>query len=231
MDIAVEEDGTGVVEVAVGLDAEAVGRVGGDLEAVMEVDDLHDAGWTVDGPADDGDGGTRVRVSHPFGTPEEMATVVQQVAGDGGPFRDFAVRRTTSFGETEWRFRGRVDFGGGLEAFGDAGLAAALDGEPLGQTVEEIEAQLGESLSRVIQVRVTARLPGEVTSNATTTADDGARWQVAFGEGPIDLEAEGRERRRSSLVLAAVAVGAALALVVLMLLRLARRRNDPAAAV
>lgn len=223
VNVAVEEDGSGVVEVVVGLDADAVTRLGGDLEAVMELDDLRDAGWTIDGPDEDGDGITRVRISHPFGNAEEAADVFEQIAGAGGPFRDFAVHRTSSFAQTVWGFGGRIDFAGGLEALGDAGLAAELDGEPLGQSVEEIEEQLGESLNRLIAVRVSARLPGDVTSNAETTTDDGAVWQVAFGEGAVDLEAEGRDWRPSSLVLAGVAVSAALALVVLLLVRLARR--------
>jgi hypothetical protein len=123
-----------------------------------------------------------------------------------------------------------VDFAGGLEALGDQGLAAELDGEPLGQTVDEIEAQLGDSLSRLIQVRVRARLPGDVSSNATTKAENGAVWQVGFGEGTVDLNAVGTERRTSPLVPAGVAGVATLALLVLLLVRLAGRvtARDPA---
>ena len=104
-----------------------------------------------------------------------------------------------------------MDFAAGSRPCGDEGLAAELDGEPLGQSVEEIEAQLGDSLSRLIQVRVRARLPGEVTSNATTKADNGAVWQVGFGEGTVDLEATGTQRRVASLALAGVAMLCAIA--------------------
>ena len=121
------------------------------------------------------------------------------------------------------RFSGRVDFSGGLEALRAQGLPPEIDGEPLGQSVEEIEAQLGDSLSRLIQVRVRARLPGDVTSNATTKADNGAVWQVGFGEGSVDLDATGTQRRTSTLVLAGVAVVGALGLVVYLLVRLAAR--------
>ena len=230
LNVALEEDGSGVVEVVVGLDPDALERIGGDLEAVMEVDDLLDAGWQVDGPSTESDGYTRVRISRPFGNPEEAAEVFAQVAADDGPFQDFQVTRESSFAETRWRFTGRVDFTGGIESFGDEGLAAELDGQPLGQSVEEIEEQLGDSLSRLITVRVRARLPGEVSSNATTRADNGAVWQVGFGEEPVDLRAEGKERRTSVLVLAGVAALALLALVGLVLLRLARRatRGDEA---
>lgn len=223
VNVDVAEDGSGTIEVVVGLDADALSKIGGDLAAVMEVGDLEDAGWVIDGPAEESDGYTRVHLRHPFATPDEAAEVFAQIAGEDGPFQDFAVRRSTSFAETRWDFTGRVDFSGGVEAFGDQGLAAELDGEPLGQTADEIEAQLGESLSRLIQVRVRARLPGEVTSNATTKADNGAVWQVGFGEGSVDLHAESSERRVTTLVLAGVAAVCVLALVVLLLVRLAGR--------
>jgi hypothetical protein len=223
VNVDVAQDGSGTVEVVVGLDPDALNKVGGDLSAVMEVDDLVDAGWVVDGPSKESDGYTRVRISHRFGTPEEAAKVFAQIAGEDGPFQQFRVTRHKSFAETRWGFTGRVDFSGGLEAFGDEGLAAELDGEPLGQSVEEIESQLGDSLSRLIQVRVRARLPGDVTSNATTKADNGAVWQVGFGEGSVDLAAHSSQRRLPTLLLVGAAGICALALIVLLLVRLAGR--------
>lgn len=221
VNVEVEEDGSGVVEVVVGLDEDAIDRIGGDLGALLEVGDLEEAGWTVDEPALEGDGFTRVRIRHPFATPAEAAEVFDQIAAENGPFQDFQVTRETSFAETRWGFSGRVDFSGGIEAFGDEALAAELDGEPIGTSVEELEARLGDSLSRLIQVRVRARLPGEVTSNATTKAENGAVWQVGFGEGAVDLQADGHQRRLGTLLLAGTGVVCALALVVLLLVRVA----------
>lgn len=227
VNVEVAEDGSGLIEVVVGLDPDAIDKMGGDLSAVMEVGDLVDAGWVIDGPIKESDGFTRVRIRHPFGSPGEAAVVFAQIAGEDGPFQGFRVTRQQSFAETSWRFTGKVDFSGGLEAFGDQGLAAQLDGEPLGQSVEEIEAQLGDSLSRLIQVRVSARLPGDVTSNATTKADNGAVWQVGFGEGSVDLDATGHERRLSTLLLSALAVLCALGLLIVLLVRLAGRVSPP----
>lgn len=223
VNVDVREDGAGTVEVVVGLDADAITRIGGDLGAVLELDDLVDAGWTVDGPALEEDGYTRLSVSRDFGTPEEAADVFGQIAAEDGPFQDFRVTRERSFAETRYGFEGTVDFSGGLEALGDEGIAAELDGEPIGQSVEEIEAQLGESLSRLLQVRVRARLPGSVSSNATTKADNGAVWQVGFGEGTVDMEATGTERRWATLGLAGLGIVCLIALLVLLLVRLAGR--------
>jgi hypothetical protein len=231
VNVTVEEEGSGTVEVVTGLDQDAVERIGGDLAAVVELDDLRAAGWSVEGPTEDPDGYTRIWVQRRFGNPEEAAAIFDEIAGEDGPFQDFAVGRDSTFAATEWTFTGRVDFTGGIEALGDDGLAAELDGEPLGLSVEEIEDQLGDSLDRLLQVRVGVRLPGDVTSNATTKADNGAVWRVGFGGGAVEMEAEGSERRISSLVAVGIAVLLGLALLVMLLVRLAgrgRSKGSPA---
>ncbi|MGK2948512.1 MAG: hypothetical protein ACSLFP_08050 [Acidimicrobiales bacterium] len=226
VNVLLNEDGSGSVEVVVGVDPDGIERTGGDLSAVLEVDDLVDAGWTVDEPVLESDGFTRVRIRQDFADPDGAAAIFASIAGDEGPFQDFVVGRETSFARTEWTFDGRVDFTGGLEAFGDDALAAELDGEPLGQSVEEIEAQLGESLSRIIQVRVGVQLPGEVTSNATTKADNGAVWQIGFGDGELDLSAKGEETRTTTLVALGVGVACLVLLLAYALVRLAMRSTD-----
>lgn len=229
VDVEVAEDGSGSVQVVVGVDADGIDRVGGDLEAVLELGDLVDAGWEVEGPQLESDGFTRVYVRQDFANAEEAAVLFADIAGADGPFQDFAVARGSSFARTEWDVTGRIDFSGGLEAFGDAGLAAELDGEPLGQTVEEIEAQLGESLSQAIEVRVGVRLPGEVTSNATTPAVDGGEWRVGFGERTVDVAAHGEDERTSTLVAAGIGATCAALLLLYGMVRVAmhfgRRRT------
>jgi hypothetical protein len=220
VNVDVASDGSGIVEVVVGLDADAVDRVGGDAGALVDVGELEDAGWVVDGPTTEADGYTRLRIRQPFATPQEAARVFAEIAGDEGPFRDFEVRRERSFAESRVAFSGYVDFASG---FGDRGPAAQVDGEPLGDSMEEIEAQLGDSLSRLIQVRVRVRLPGDVTSNATTKADNGAVWQIGFGEGGVDLEAAGTQRRTTALVLVGVGVVGSVVLLGLLVIRLAGR--------
>jgi hypothetical protein len=223
--VAVEEDGSGIVEVVVAVDPDGIERIGGDLAAVLEVDDLVDTGWSVEDPEVERDGWTRVRFRHPFTHPAEADAIFEDIAAADGPFQDLALHHDPSFARSEWTFTGRLDFSGGLAAFGDEALTAELDGEPLGQTVEEIEAQLGEPLADVIQARVAVRLPGEVTSNAPTTLGDAEVWQTAFGDDGIDLEATGVDQRTATLV--AVGVGAACFVLLLVggLARLARRRR------
>lgn len=206
-----------------GVDPDGIEQIGGDLDAVLEVADLVDSGWDVDGPVVEGDGYTRVRFGRAFADDAQAAAIFEDIAGEDGPFQDLAVRRESSFARTAWGFSGRLDFSGGLEAFGDAGLAAELDGEPLGQSVEEIEAQLGESLGEVIEVRVAVRLPGELSSNAPAGTDEEAVWQVGFGDGTVAMEATGEERRTASLIAIGVSLTCAVLLLVYGLVRFGGR--------
>jgi hypothetical protein len=225
-------DGSGHVEVALGLDADALRRlkdldsdgVSGpkDLKALVRVSDLEAKDWVISGPELGDDGFTRMRARKAFGTPAEASTIFAELTGAKGPFR-FALTRDSSFTSTHLGFHGTVDFTGGLEAFGDAGLAKQLDGEPLGEDAKQIEKRLGAPLSRVINVRVAVRLPGTVESNAPTKADNGAVWQPRFGEGPVELRATSDVRHSAALGLIVAAGVAAFALVLLVLVRIATR--------
>lgn len=224
--VDVEDDGSGSVTVAVALDEDAVRRAGGNLAERIEVDDLVATGWTITGPREEDDGKTWIRASKPFGTPEEAALVVAEINGPDGPFRDFRITRERSFARTDWRFEGTVDFRRGLEAFSDEDLAAALEGQPLGESVEQIEERLGATLDRLIGVEVAVRLPGSISSNAPLEADNGARWQPGISDPePSHLRASGRERNTAALALAGVAVLASVLLVVWVVLTVARRRR------
>ncbi len=220
--VDVEEDGSGAVEVAAGLDDDALSRVpdldddgtsdSADLAALVRTDDLVAAGWSVDGPDPDDDGLTWVRVTKPFGTPEEADAVLAEVAGPDGPLRDLHVTRSESFGRTELAFSGTADLRGGLEAFGDAGLAAALDGEPLGEDAAAIEARIGRPLAEAVPVEITAHLAG-----------DDVTWTPRLGEGPLDMASDSTLYHWPALTLVVVAGLCLLALAVVLLDRLRRR--------
>lgn len=229
--VDVDDDGSGTVTVAVGLDPDAASRFPG-LADDLRVDDLEATGWTVTGPAVEADGFSWIRASKPFATPEDAGGVlaeIAEIAGTDAPFRDFAVTRERSFARTEYGFTGTVDFSGGLEAFGDEALTAALDGEPLGESVQAIEDRIGQAIDQAFTFRVAVGLPGEVESNAPTSASNGAVWEPRLSEGrAITLAASSEVVRTRSLVLAALAiVGAVGALTVgaVLPVRRARRRR------
>ncbi len=227
VDVELEADGSGAVLVTATLDAEALVRAGGDLGAVLALDELRADGWSVDGPTPDADGGATVRLRQPFDDPAGADEVVADLAGAGGPFEGLRVEREQSLLETRWRFEGRVDLGRDTPVPG--GSAPTVDGEPVDGTLEQLEAQLGQSLERLLRLRVGVRLPGDVDSNATTRAENGAVWQVGFGDGPIELEATGRSARTGMVALLVLGGVVLLVGLVALLIRAAGRSNARAA--
>jgi len=222
--VDVHADGGGTVDVIATVDAAALARVGGDLGAVLRLDDLRAEGWSVTGPDATGDGGQTVRLRQSFADPAGARRVFEQLAGRDGPLHGFAVTHDTSLVHRRWSFRGTVDLGGDTPI---PTVAPGPDGKDAAATIDQLQQQLGESLGRLLRLRVGVRLPGHVTSNATTKAENGAVWQVAFNGAPVHLEATG-EKTRGEVVAGAVAVGL-LVLVggVVLLVRLAGRVSTP----
>lgn len=221
--VDVDEDGSGTVEVAVGLDEEALAQVpdlddsgSGDVPDVAQlvrVDDLTASGWSVSDPSTGSDGVTWIRATRRFGTPEEAERVLAELTGDGGVLRDLQVTRSTSFGRDSYEFSGTADLSGGLEAFGDEGLAAALDGEPLGEDAAAIEQRLGRPLGEMMSMEVDVHLPGGTES----------RWSPELGGRPVSMSASSTLYHWPVFFLAAVALLCVLGLLVVLALRVARR--------
>ena len=222
--VHMDEDGSGTVEVAVGLDEAALAElpdldrsgVGdpADLTKLVRVDDLKATGWDVAAPEADG-GMTWVRATKPFGTPAEAAQILTELTGPDGGLRGFRLERHRSFGSTSYDFAGTADLSGGLEAFGDAGLAAALDGEPLGEDVTAIEQRLGQPLSEMVKLDIDVELPGTSQS-----------WSPVLGGETVAMSTSSTVYDKAVLLLAAVAVLCLLGLGVVLLVRW--RRGAPA---
>jgi hypothetical protein len=219
-------DGSGTIRVAVGLDADAARRVP-ELDKDLKVDDLRNAGWTIVGPRKEGDGRTWIRASKPFDTPADATAVVEQISGKNGPFTDFRLTRDRSFLTTKTNFTGTVDLSSGVEAFGDDQLRARLGGSSIGVDPKKLEQQLGQVLDRIFTFRVQTRLPGKVESNAPLEADQGAEWRPKLGE-KVTLVATSSALNTRQVAGAVIAVLAVVALVVVLAVRHLRRRADPA---
>lgn len=225
VDVEVAEDGSGVVTVSVQLDEDALARVPdddgdgvaspADVGALIRTDDLVAAGWTVDEPVASDGGGAVLRVSRSFGTPAEADQILGELSGSDGALHDLTVRRSTSFGRTSISFAGTADLSSGIEAFGDEGLAAALEGEPLGEDAAVIEDRIGEPLAEALTVEVTADLDGEEHA-----------WSPRLGGAPVAMRAERNILDVPVLMLAGIALAAAVALVVVLSTRLIRSRRE-----
>jgi hypothetical protein len=221
--VDVDQDGSGTVEVAVGLDEEALAEVpdlddsgsgdAPDLAQLVRVDDLTASGWAVSEPSTGSDGFTWVRATKPFGTPEQGERVLAELTGESGILRDLQVTRSSSFGSDRYRFTGTADLGGGLEAFGDQGLATALDGEPLGEDVAVMEERLGRPLAEMLSLELDVRLPGaEATS-----------WTPELGGDPVEMSTASTLYHWPVLALSAIAVLCLVALAAVLVRRSLRR--------
>lgn len=214
--IDVDDDGSGRVEVAVGLDEDAVSRVP-ELADQLEVGDLVATGWDVTGPAREGDGRTWIRASKPFASVEEAGLVLDEVTGAGGPFRDLEVRRRPSLVQDRWDLTATVDLRDGLAGFSDEALRERLDGTNVGLSDDEVAARAGRPLAEVVTFEVVASLPGRVTGDGDVV-DGRVVWRPVLGER-LELSARGTSAQEATLRWLATAGVAVAALAVIALRR------------
>lgn len=215
VEVAVDDDGSGTVTVGVGLDEEAADRIP-DLADQLRVDDLEAAGWTVTGPEADDEGTTWVRASKPFADPDEAASILDELAGPDGPFRDFSVSRSRSFAETTFTVEGVADFSDGLADFTDQQLTELL-GDGFGGNLEEIEAETGQPAAEQISVTFAADLPGAGVQEFDldpTSAE------------PQTIEAQSTSTRWATRLWALLAGLALALLVIVVVVRLVRDQRD-----
>ena len=97
VDVDVARDGSGTVTVAVGLDAEAVAKVG-DLTKALQTSDLAEAGWKVAKPQKAGVI-TWVRATKAFRSPADLGPVMSEI----GLFRSWHLKVSNGFGSTTWK--------------------------------------------------------------------------------------------------------------------------------
>jgi hypothetical protein len=166
---------------------------------------------------------TWVRASKPFGTPDEAVAVLSEVTGADGVLRDLSLERSTGFGSTSYDFAGTVDLSGGIEAFGDEGLAGALDGEPLGEDAAAIEERLGRPLADTFALDLTVAMPGSLDAGTGEASGDGVTWSPRLGDAAMALEASSQQRDTTVLALAGVAAASAVLLLFVLAFRLLRR--------
>lgn len=210
MDVAVHDDGSGLVTVSVGLDDEAL-ALAGNLGRQLRTDDLVSAGWNVTGPAREGDT-TWVRASKPFSEPSAAAAVLAEVSAPEGPFRDFTVTRSEGLLGTEHSVTGTVDLTRGPQVFSDADLAALLGGDPFGGTLEAIVAERGP-IDDLVDISVRVDLPGGDPVTTSASFSDASPTQVDVSSS----ESSTLARAGLWFLVGVVVLGAAVVVAVLVM--------------
>lgn len=220
--VDVQADGSGVVQVTAELDPAAARRLGD--PGRLQLDDLREAGWDTSEPVRDEDGSLTVVARKGFDGPDQLATLLEEVGGPDGVFRDVRLEVDDRFGSTEYRFATEVHLTGSPEQFSDPLLAGVLDGMPLGRSAEELAAA-GADDPRAITLELAVSLPGGDLSTGGEVVGRRARWAfpVTGGE-PTDDEVmvssvASRGRTGVLVGVAAVAGAGAVAAVVVGLVR------------
>ncbi|WP_208027607.1 hypothetical protein [Rhabdothermincola sediminis] len=208
VDIAVDDAGSGTVTVGIGLDDDALARVG-DLRRQLRVDDLQHTGWEISEPQEEPDGLTWVRARKAFDDPAGATAVLSELTGPDGAFRGFTVGEEAGVLGTTYRVEGTVDLTAGPEAFSDAELAAALGGDPYGGTLAAIEREEGQRVADMVEFRVNVALPNASTKSYVASFDD---------EHPTSIDASSTVNSKAAVLLVWTLVAAA-GLVALVALR------------
>ncbi len=211
VDIAVAEDGSGVVRAEVVLDAEATeGLRDLGLEATLPLSDLAQAGWEVDRPDVSPSGETTIGASKAFGDAAQLTEVMEDLTGADGVFQDFRLVRLQSFGRVDYTLDGVIDPTGGFDAFGDDELDTAL-----GRSLSAIAVSY-EASEEDVAFTLTASLPGEFQEEGSTgsisTIETGAegRWSTDLAGNRVDVALQTARRSTAAQVLRGVAVVAAV---------------------
>lgn len=179
--IEVEQDGSGTVTVTARLDEDAAGRLG-DPATALRTDDLVAAGWRVEDPAAGDDGSLTLRAVRTFGSPDQLSTVLDEVGGVDGVFRDAELSIDDGFASTSYAFSSSVELAGDLEQFGDAFLTSSLGGLALARTPEELAAE-GADDPATATLDVVVSMPGGAPETNGEVRDDAAVWQFPLTGG------------------------------------------------
>ena len=110
VDVVVDPDGTGQIAVTVLADQDVVDQLPTLIDDLV-LDDVIEAGWSVDGPRapDDGSGGLFLQMTHPFRSQGEATNLLQSL---GPPFTQMELGRGTNDDITTNQLIGRLVLNG-----------------------------------------------------------------------------------------------------------------------
>lgn len=180
--LKVERNGSGSIIVVVTADKDIV-RQAPKLSTDLNFGDMTKVGWKVVGPRPTEDGGLQVSLTHNFVNETEATTLLAQLNGNRGPFREVKVTREGKSRDSIWKLTGRLEVTGGLQAFADDQLLQVVGATPYEQTVKDAGLDLGKAIG----VTFDATLPGDIKSTTGVEQNGTLTWRVATDGTPVDL--------------------------------------------
>ncbi len=185
VDVKVNADGTGVITLTAVADADVVAQAPG-LAEDLRFDDAVAAGWLLTPPAATDTGGLQVVLTHPFATVEEATALLTSINGNGGPLHDVAITRAVTVDDITTALAGTLRVDGGLDAFADPDVLAAIGGSPYADNIAATNLRPTD----VVTFTLTADLPGELATPSTGTTAIGEQsgtWSVPLDGTSVDL--------------------------------------------
>ena len=211
VDIEVAENGSGTVSLGVSLDRAATEALG-DLAGQINLDDLARAGWDVSGPAREADNRVWLRASKQFGTPEQLPSVLAEIAGPD-VFPAFQLRRRAEFAEQTWEVAGRVDPAPAILEYTDS---LALNPGLENSILRAISEAGGDALTDGLTIRLSIDLPGELRSGGVDIGWAGITEDSANLSVPVQMVAKAENTTAKTLRLVGMAAAALFILAVLL---------------
>ncbi len=234
VDVLMKADGTGTITVTATADAEVVKQTT-DLAKNMRLDDLRGAGWSVQGPAPTPSGGLQIIFVHPFQTPTQATAILADLNGPSGPLKSITLGRTKKGDTTTFTLGGTLQVDGGLDAFSDAQLFAALGATPYAAQA----AAANTTPAQAVTITFQAKLPGTVeTSTAkagSASSPKGLAWVVPVDGTIVDVSTTATQHTsknvwasplaRGAKILFAVWIGASAIFIGFVIIARRRRRQ------
>ena len=223
VDVEVNDDGSGTVTLTAAFDDNVIAAAP-ELVDRLQVEDLANAGWTVDGPREAETGGAVVvEASKDFASSGDLSGVLDEIAGPGTLFSDFEVVRSRTFARTTYEVTGRIDPQVPLTTFGDSAIAG-LVGNPLGLSVAELEAVAGRPLEDTVTLEFEVILPDTVLANTLDVDGRNAVWRLTPRD-PLatDIEVSTSIEDQAPRLWAGVALVALALLATLLVFRILAR--------
>ncbi len=180
VDVVIDDDGSGMIEISATADAEMVARLP-DLADQLIFDDLVD--WSVTGPEQTDDGALEVTLTSAFTTLEELSERLDEI---GEPLTRVGVGRAVDdeAGLTTTAISARLQLPESFEAFADDELLALVGGVPF---AEELA---GLTPGEVVRFELRVALPGEVIeTNGTGVGPGVLSWVAPADSSAIEVSA------------------------------------------
>lgn len=174
IDVDADDTGSGTIQVTVDVDNVLVTTVPG-LASNIRYEDLVTSGWTVEGPIQVNNGGLRIILKYAFESPAEATRALNQINGPNGPLINAELKRTVNGRQVATTLDATAQLTGGLEAFSDAALTAAIGETPWLGTARKLEIQ---NPSEALTITLVVRLPGEIKKTTGSESAGGVVWNI-----------------------------------------------------